>query len=220
MSHIFLGSILLLGLLTLTTAPTITTIKMKDIYYLDSAASYHMTGNLSKMTDIYKLEVPIKIQTGNGPIWIEYAGSTYFIPFEGTTKPIKLEHTLFNPVCKANLISLGLVMKHCVMLHKADTLEIYLKSDTSTPLFTVHVSETNVFPAGRAVEVTGDSCVDSPQYVSLVSLITKGPEINAQLLHKRLAHVGYTTLIKMENKGLFEGLEVNATAVCVRSLWT
>lgn len=218
MSHTYLGSILLLGLLTLTTAPTTTTITMKNIYFLDCAASWHMTGDISKMNDIHKLERPIKIQTGNGTIWLEYAGSTYFIPFEGTTKPIKLENTLFNPASQANLISLGVVMNHCDIVHgKHDfSMTLYLKSDKSTPLFKVYRSETNVFPAGRPVEVTCDSRVESPEYVSLVSLITKGPDVNAQLLHKRHAHAGWTTLIRMEKKGLFEGLEVK-TAMCMES---
>jgi hypothetical protein len=71
------------------------TYTMKDSVLLDNGASFHMVNDIDKLEDIYKLDPPITVRTGNGTIFLEWAGTAYFRPLSGTL-PVQMKDTLYN----------------------------------------------------------------------------------------------------------------------------
>ena len=110
---------------------------MANKIYLDSATTFHAVNDASLVYDVQKLDCPIKVGTGNGSVIIEYAGSAYFIPYEGVRLQIKLNNVVFNPSCSANLISLGCISeKYWFKDSKNNSMDIKLKSSNATILYT------------------------------------------------------------------------------------
>jgi hypothetical protein len=73
----------LICFLFLLIQPTYT---MKDSILLDNGASFHMVNDIDKLEDIYKLDPPITVRTGNGTIFLEWAGTAYFRPLSEDVK--------------------------------------------------------------------------------------------------------------------------------------
>lgn len=186
---------------------------MRQTYYFDTAASFHMTGDLSRLTDVYRMETPILSKTPNGSVYLEYAGTTYFQPFEGGDGPIKLSPVVYNPVCDdVNLISWGQASDKCYLAQESsDSLSVYAKGDGKL-LFVARKNSSNVFPAGYAVDFVGTEPLgDNPQYASIMAVMRKDPsKLDATLLHRRLGHVGYSTIQRMHDAKLFDGLNVGS----------
>jgi len=118
---------------------------MANIVHIDSGASKHMVGDIASLTDVTRLSSPLKINTGNSSIYVEYSGTAYFKPFNGVNMPIRLEGVLFNPYCKYNLISQGLLMKKCIVNQSTNDAMVVSLKETGEHLFTAHQNSNNVF---------------------------------------------------------------------------
>lgn len=178
-------------------------------FYLDTGTSFHMVNDASKVSFIRKLENPVKISTGNGPILLEYEGTAYFKPFDGTELPFQLENTLFNPYSKVNLISYGKLTQKCKFVHKGETIEVYYKP-SGKHLFTARMNEARVFPVGVQVDLTKHTDGQDPQLLALSSILNAPTTVSEVLLHRRLAHVGYSTMLRMHKENMFDGLNVTS----------
>jgi hypothetical protein len=178
-----------------------------SLVYLDTCASHHMTGDISKVSFLTKLETPMKIKTGNGYIYLEYAGTTYFKPNHGTQLPIALENTVFNPHSTVNILSYGKLTNKCEFEHKNEEIKVYSKN-TGKHLFTARKTSSDVFIVGTQVDFTHDTGDQHPQFLALHAMINNSGTVNGVLLHRRLAHVGYSTLVKMHKMNILDGLGV------------
>lgn len=179
----------------------------EKIFYLDSGSTHHMVNDCSYIENVQKLEQPIKIHTANGPIWVEYTGDAYCEPFNGVEQ-FKLSNVLYHSALPAHLISMGKTTQICQIIHADDKLQVCLKSD-GRHLFTTQRNSANLFPVGYTVNLAECSTsAESPQYMKFMTLIASEKKIDAELLHRRLGHVGYSTLKKMNDANLFDGFGI------------
>jgi hypothetical protein len=127
---------------------------MKGHYYFDTGASFHMTGDVSSLSDVYGLVPPVKVNTASGIVWCEYAGTSHFLQIKGYEGPISLQEVVYNPHLKdVSLISWGQIMHKCKLVHDSnDTMSIYSKRDGRLML-QVTRNASNVFPAGWSISV-------------------------------------------------------------------
>jgi len=67
----------MLALITnlLLIASLISTVAMANIVHIDSGASKHMVGDIASLTDVTRLSSPLKTNTGNSSIYVEYSGT-------------------------------------------------------------------------------------------------------------------------------------------------
>jgi hypothetical protein len=171
------------------------TYTMKDSILLDNGASFHMVHDIDKLEDIYKLDPPITVRTGNGTIFLEWAGTAYFRPLSGTL-PVQMKDTLYNPTTEVNLLSLGQAMNKCDFAFSGTSIQAYLKG-SKTLLFDAHRNSANIFPAGTVINpgvVNSDFIGTNMEYSALMAMLSAGTRVDVTpvLLHRRLGHTGYS----------------------------
>lgn len=193
---------------------------MAHPYYFDTGASYHMTGYITHLADVTKLDESISVKTPAGKIWVEYAGSVQIQPFHPRNAydpPINLTNVLYCPNSEINLISAGKVMDTCTTVQESsDTLSVYYNADGRL-LFKAVKNSADVFPIGTSV--TDEPFFDgSPASDVVLATLGRKSAMTAELLHRRLGHTGYSTMLEMHKSGAFDGLGV--TEEDIRSCMT
>lgn len=84
----------------------------KDVWYQDSGATHHMTGNLNWLTNVRPLDVPTQIKIGDSSLLESTCeGDVHLKAFDGSKwYPIVLKKVLFVPNLAFNLFSLTTVL--------------------------------------------------------------------------------------------------------------
>lgn len=80
----------------------------QNIWYQDSGATHHSTGNLKFMSDVMPLDVPVKIKLGDSSMLeSKCIGNVHLKAYdENQWRPIVLEEVLFVPELTFNSFSL------------------------------------------------------------------------------------------------------------------
>lgn len=176
---------------------------------LDTGATFHMTGNFNKMSDLHKLETPVKILTGNGTIILEYAGTIYFKPLDGTDQLLEVKDTIFNPYMQLSVLSYGKLEDKCAFDHTSAGIIKAYSITTGKHLFTAKKASNNTYTCGVQVDYAHAARIeDCKELMCLASIVTNSGTATEVTMHRRFAHVGYSTLIRMCESNLFDGLGV------------
>ena len=169
-------------------------------YLLDSAATTHVTNNLSHMTSFTKLPHgrSDRVITGAGPLTVEGYGLVTVMDENGTL--LTLTNVMLVPTCPVNLIS---------------TIKINQEGGTFTTT-----------PSSATINTSTSTLLTSKSYKGIYSLTfppTPLPEIHTQvheategpsnaatfpIWHARFGHVGIATLSRLLHGTFVDGLKL------------
>jgi transposase InsO family protein len=162
-------------------------------WVIDSGATNHMTPEREKFTEYRAYGKPTTISVGDAhKLEVHGVGTTYIVLQDVASKrvyDVKLEHVLHVPNLAANLISVPSVTKtgkQVVFTKNKCVIKDGGKFEISIP------KVNSLYVAQESVECTF-AAVNSPN--------------DYNLLHKRLGHLGHTSILKLIEHQSVKGLE-------------
>ena len=160
-----------------------------DLWYLDTGATNHMTGQRNFFTTLDELADGFVKFGDNSRVEIKGRGSVVVLRQDG--QRLSFGNVLFVPNLCANILSLGrLDEEGCMMTMFGGRLSIHDRD--CALLAEVHRTEGRLYLLKLKVE---DNC-----------LLTKADDNSSRLWHLRYGHLNYHFLKKMATKKLVEGL--------------
>ncbi|KAK2977872.1 hypothetical protein RJ640_020216 [Escallonia rubra] len=162
----------------------------KDVWYLDSGCSNHMTSNRGIFVDIDS-SVNSQIIMGNGSIVKAKGKGTIAIQAKEATKYIR--DVLLVPDLEQNLLSVGQLVEHGYMVHFEDNgCKIYDKRDGKKVMANVKMEKSRNFPIS----------FHYPRYNALKVEVKN----ESWLWHKRYGHLNFQSLRSLQQKEMVYGL--------------
>lgn len=168
--------------------------KSKSDWFVDSAATIHMTNNLEVLQDVQNT-FDHNISTANDQVMCADKVGNVVLPVSNTYNAT-IKNTVYVPDLKANLLSVSqIVKKNCSVLFDSVGCKIY---DSQKHVIATAKLEKDLFKLDLV-----DCTNTSNNFACHVSV-----ENSKVLWHRRLGHINYTNLNKLKN-GLASGIDFN-----------
>lgn len=161
---------------------------MEEVWYLDSGASKHMTGNKNLFSSLKSIDHG-EVTIGDAKAYkIEGVGEISFKSKSGNVE--KMSEVYYVPGLKSNLLSAGHLLRRGYDIHFHDNACFLSKKDQL--IAKIGVAGNNLFPL--KLETTNLSCFVGRE---------KG---TSRLWHDRFGHLNYGSLKLLATKNMVEGL--------------
>ena len=187
-----------------------------ESWIFDTAATCHHTGNRALLSNIKKLSIVHKTQTGNGESSYDEVGETYVKT--GENQKIKLCNVVYVPNFKVNLISAAkLIDKGCTIISdkthgfivKRNNQELF-RAEREGNLFIVKATnkqeENNIMLSLSTVNQTEANKLEKERKENE---LRKEDEIKNELklMHQKYGHVSYAKLMNLIKNKSIEGVK-------------
>lgn len=173
----------------------------KDIWFLDSGATDHMSSRKTRMTNFSEVTSAVEV-ANKDIIRVEGKGQMKFHPLSGMTKySITLDDVLYVPELDGNLLSVGRIeeMGHSVVFNKGEAKII--QADGEVILTAIR--------DGRLYKIQEDLSLNITKMVKTV---------DEELWHRRLGHLNKKALghlLKSEDVSQKKGIEMENCRTCM-----
>ncbi|KAL6287822.1 hypothetical protein ACE6H2_012212 [Prunus campanulata] len=163
----------------------------KNVWYVDSACSNHMTSHESLLVDIDR-NVRCRVKMGTGDLVQSTGKGTLAIEVQGVTKYIK--EVMIVPGLDENLLSVGQMVEHGHWLVFGDNVvDIYEGKQMKELIARVQMKGNRCFPLDF-------------QYINPVMANKATLEESSWLWHRRYGHLNYLSLMLLQEKDMVQGL--------------
>jgi len=196
---------------------TTATVAASKYWIMDSGASHHMTSHRDWFQTYYPFQTPLPIELGNNAVIHAQGKGTIKMQLDVYGKSISdntLTDVLYAPELGKNLFSIWRAMKHGLSVHFKNERAAIVDDSTHKAVMTAsphnslfHVNGDVIVPSGTAsVASTLETAAPKMAFATATSAID-----TMTLWHRRLGHIGESSIHTMINQNSVTGLSLTKT---------